>query len=175
MIKIIRLLQSDYNEEFKVNKILEILGIDSNDITLETKTYILNQVMDYTFKTEEKHNGGERMFDLELDYKYYWCDFWEFERIDLNKDDISYWKFDAMLESIFLKEHSTMGQVLTYRGYKKQSGNYKSYESEQHKFYMQKKSQYALPQRKEDLDKGMDKMWEYLQEKAKGKELMTNE
>ena len=39
--------------------------------------------------------------------------------IDLNKQDISWWEFDNLLEGILLTENTAIGKVLGYRTYEK--------------------------------------------------------
>jgi hypothetical protein len=130
--------------------------------------------MDYIFKPNNSVSSGKRLFDLELDYKYYYCDFID-KNIDLNTDDISWWKFDTILESIFLKKESTIGQVISYRAYKKPSKNIKAYEQEENKFYMKMQKQYALPNT-ESAEEGLQKLWGYLESKVKKQsEVVTNE
>lgn len=133
------------------------------DLTLEIKSLILNDIMQYLFKNNK--SSGKKVFDLELDYRYYYCDFLKMG-IDLNKDDISWWEFDAILEGILLKKDSVISTVLSFRTYKKPSKNIKTYEQEEHKYYTQKQRQYALPSSQEELEQGMNKMWDYVSQKS---------
>ena len=57
-----------------------------------------------------------------------------------------------------------MLQVLGYRSYKKPSGNIKTIQAEEHKYYLSKQRQYALPtERKRNVKNGgFNKMWDYL-------------
>jgi hypothetical protein len=84
--------------------------------------------------------------------------------IDLNKDDISWWQFDAILEGLFLDEHCSIGQVIAYRTYEKPSSNPKVSENKENRFYLDKKRQYALPC--QSTISGLEKMWGYVEKKA---------
>jgi hypothetical protein len=85
--------------------------------------------------------------------------------IDLNRDNISWWEFDTILEGIFLQEQSTIGKVIQYRTYEKPTGNYKTAEQKEHKYYMDKKRQYALPNPK-SVDGGLERLYNYVKTKA---------
>jgi hypothetical protein len=173
VMQLIKVMTSKYSTDFKITKGLETLGF-KEDLALETKSFIMNKIMDYIFKPNNSVSSGKRLFDLELDYKYYYCDFID-KNIDLNTDDISWWKFDTILESIFLKKESTIGQVISYRAYKKPSKNIKAYEQEENKFYMKMQKQYALPNT-ESAEEGLQKLWGYLESKVKKQsEVVTNE
>lgn len=111
--------------------------------------------------------NSEKIFDLNLDYKYYFCDFIKIG-INLNTDEISWWEFNALLEGFFLDEKSTISTVLGYRTYKKPPSNPKTQEVNQHKFYMNMKRKYSLPVENNKI--GFDKMWNYLEKKVKKKE-----
>lgn len=152
-------------EETKISKGLEILGIKDN-LNIETKEYLLYTISNYIFENIEPKN--EKVFDLMLDYKYYYSDFYKLG-IDLNKDDISWWTFNAILEGIFLNEESTISKVIKFRTYKKPQKSSKSTEAEQHKFYMERKKQFSLPNN--EANNNLDKLWNYI-EKRGGK---TNE
>lgn len=118
---------------------MEILKVD---VDKKHRAFVLDEIAKYVFNTQNK-GGGAKVFDLELDYKYYWADFKKLG-IDLNTDNISWWEFDTILEAIFLQEHSTIGKVIQYRTYEKPTGNYKMSEQKEHSFYLQKKREYAL-------------------------------
>jgi hypothetical protein len=175
VMRFIKLMSSKYSEQFKISKGLEIFGF-KEDLALETKSFIMSKIIDYLFKSDKASSGGQRLFDLELDYKYYYCDFKNIGNgIDLNKDDISWWEFDTLLEGIFLKKESTIGQIVSYRAYKKPSKNVKAYEQEEYKFYISKQRQYALPNT-ESAEEGLQKLWGYLENKVKKQsEVVTNE
>jgi hypothetical protein len=169
-------MSSKYSEQFKIQKGLEIFEFEE-DLALETKSFIMSKIIEYLFKSDKASSGGQRLFDLELDYKYYYCDFKNIGNgVDLNKDEISWWEFNTLLESVFLKKESTIGQIVGYRAYKKPSKNVKAYELEEQKFYLSKQRQYALPQSSEFVEKNMNKMWDYLETKVKEQsEVITNE
>ena len=52
---------------------LELLGI--SEIEQNEAEFILDEVSKYIFNVNERHSNGEKTFDLELDYKYYFVDF----------------------------------------------------------------------------------------------------
>jgi hypothetical protein len=164
-MKIIKLLGSNFPEKFKVSKILEILGF-KEDLEFETKSFLVKEIMDYIFKPNEGGNSSKKIFDMYLDYRYYYYDFFKLG-IDLNKDDIDWLVFDTLLEGILLQKESAMLTVLGYRSYKKPSGNIKTYENEEHQYYLSKQRQYALPSEQKDIDEGFNKMWDYLEEQTK--------
>lgn len=148
-------------EEFKISKGLEILGV-KEDLDIETKEYLLNEISNYIFENTEVKN--EKTFDLLLDYEYYYPDFYKFG-IDLNNNDISWWTFNTILGSIFLNEESTMSKVIKFRTYKKPQKGSKSAEAELHKFYMDRKRQFSLPN-SETKEDNLNKLWNHVQKKA---------
>ena len=48
-MKIIKLLSSKYPDKFKINKILEILGFTEEDLALETKSFLVKEILSYIF------------------------------------------------------------------------------------------------------------------------------
>lgn len=59
------------------------------------------------------------------------------------------------------------GQVIQYRTYEKPPKNVKNSEEKQHKFYMEKKRQYALPfQFGDKASQGLQTMWDFVKIKA---------
>lgn len=152
----------EFNQDFKVNKGLEILGFNE-ELNMEDKSFIMNELSNYIFNTKSVNNG-EKTFDLELDYKYYFIDFLKLG-YNLNKDEISWWEFDSLLEGIFLSKDSAIGQVLQYRTYEKPSKSNKTSEDREHKFYQEKKRQYALPN-PQKIDNGLGKLWSFIEQKV---------
>lgn len=159
IIQIMRLLDEDDDNKFE--KSMEILGIKGLPIN------ILDDIFNYVFKNNK--NTGKKVFDYEHDYKYYYYDFFKLG-IDLNKNDISWWQFDSILEGLFLDTHSAIGQVIQYRTYQKPTKNYKASENKEHKFYMEKKRQYMLPTKKVDTSKGFNALWNILEKKVGDKQ-----
>ena len=104
------------------------------------------------------------MFDLNLDYKYYFVDFLNFG-INLNTDDVPWWEFDAILEAIMLDDKSTISKVLSYRLYEKPQKNAKVQEEKRHRFMMEMKRKYSLPE-KLNPEQGLEKLWSYVEKKA---------
>ncbi len=148
-------------EEFKIKKGLELLGFNEI-VDLETAGYILNEITNYIFDTSNQ-TVGEKLFDLEQDYKYYYYDFLRVG-INLNKD-ISWWEFDTILEGIMLTENTAIGKVLGYRTYKPPTKNSKQYENEERKFYNEMKQKYALKSDKK-INNGLEKLWNNLEQKV---------
>jgi hypothetical protein len=149
-------------EKFKVEKGLKIIGF-YEECDFNIKSFILNEITNYLFDIQNKVNG-EKTFDLELDYKYYFHDFLKLG-INLNTDDISWWEFDSLLESILLTENTAIGKVLQHRTYKTPPKNPKQYEQEERKFYNEMKIKYALKLPKKIMG-GLEKMFNYVEMKA---------
>ena len=139
-------------------KLLGLDGLSSNE-----SEFILNEITKYVFDTKG-NNSGKKTFDLNLDYKYYFVDFLRLG-INLNKDDISWWEFDAILEGIFLDENSTLSKMMSYRLYEKPPKNPKQQELNEHKFRMKMKAKYTLPIEEASND-ALGKLQTYLEKKA---------
>ena len=139
-------------------KLLGLDGLSSNE-----SEFILNEITKYVFDTKG-NNSGKKTFDLNLDYKYYFVDFLRLG-INLNKDDISWWEFDAILEGIFLDENSSLSKMMSYRLYEKPPKNPKQQELNENKFRMKMKAKYALSN-EENSNKALGKLWTYLEKKA---------
>ena len=159
MLKIFELMKNGTVEDVKYS--CNLLGLEG--FSDEEYQFILNEVTKYVFNTQTK-NSEERTFDLNLDYKYYFVDFLKLG-INLNVQDISWWEFDSILESIFLDDKSTMSKVMSYRLYEKPSKNIKQQEAEEHKFRMKMKRKYTLPLQV-NSDKALEKLWDYVEKKA---------
>ncbi len=126
---------------------------------------MINEIANYLFgKKKGNSHKKEKVFDVNLDYKYYYADFYKLG-IDLNKADIDWWTFNSLLESIIIDENSTMYKVISYRTYEKPSKNIKVQEEKEHKFRMSMKRKYALPNRITP-DKALEKLWNYVEKKA---------
>ena len=152
------------NDPNKIDKCLECLGI--TNYQYPDKEILLNEICLYIFETKVQPEG-QKVFDLKADYKYYFCDFLRCSKgINLNTDDISWWEFNALLESFFLDEKSTISTVLGYRTYKKPSANPKVQENNQNKFYNEMKRKYAL-KISDNTDNGLQKLWNYVEGKVK--------
>lgn len=139
-MKLFNLFKLNLPKKYQINFGLEILGIEIEE---EYKEETLNEISLYLFDNSNSTNQGVKVFDYEEDYKYYYVDFLN-KGIDLNKQDISWWEFDSILEGIFLQEHSTIGKVIEYRTYEKPGKNIKQIEEKEHLYNLQKKKQYAL-------------------------------
>ena len=161
MLKIFELMKVGSIDDVKEScKLLGLDGLSSNE-----SEFILNEITKYVFDTKG-NNSGKKTFDLNLDYKYYFVDFLRLG-INLNKDDISWWEFDAILEGIFLDENSTLSKMMSYRLYEKPPKNPKQQELNEHKFRMKMKAKYTLPIEEASND-ALGKLWTYLEKKAGG-------
>ena len=145
-----------------IENCLELLGI--SEIEQNEAEFILDEVSKYIFNVNERHSNGEKTFDLELDYKYYFVDFLKLG-INLNTDEISWWEFDAILEGLFLDENSNLSKMLAYRLYERPPKNIKTQEEREHRFRMQMKRKYALPN-KIKVENNLEKLWNYAEKKA---------
>lgn len=138
------------------------MGIDEK-LSDETKEYLLNEISDYIFESETVKQTNEKLFDLELDFKYYYPDFLKYD-IDLMEEDISWFKFNSILTAIFVSKDSTMNKIIQYRAYKKPTKNAKTAEAEEHKMYMDLKRQYKLPN--DNSENNLEKLWKYVEKRA---------
>lgn len=149
-------------KEDRVAECLNILGI--NDLVEEEQIFVLNEIAEYVFNTNKKASSSKKTFDLNLDYKYYFVDFLTFG-INLNTDDVPWWEFDAILEAIMLDDKSTISRVLSYRLYEKPPKNAKVQEEKRHRFMMEMKRKYSLPETL-NPEQGLEKLWNYVEKKA---------
>lgn len=131
---------------------------------LKDKTYVLDKISQYIFDTTKKGVGikKEKNFDINYDYKFYFPDFMRYG-INLNKEDVDWWEFNKILDSILLDNHSNMHRVLEYRNYEKPIKNDKTRETIKHQQMMKLKQKYSLPIKSEN---GAEKLWNYLQQKV---------
>lgn len=159
-MKIFKLSKIDTQES--IEERLNLLGIV--DIPKEEQIVVLDEITKYIFNINQRHSTEKKTFDLELDYKYYFCDFFDMG-INLNTDNIPWWEFDNLLEGIFLKKDSIINQVLEYRLYEKPPKNPKTAEEKEHRFRMKMKQKYALPD-KNNVDNGLEKLWNYVEKKV---------
>lgn len=160
MLQIFELMKRGTIEDVKDS--CDLLGL--HGLAEEDCQFILNEIAKYIFNTKE-HGSGERVFDLGLDYKYYFVDFLRLG-INLNSQDIPWWEFDSILEGIFLDDKSTMSKVMNYRLYKKPPKNPKQQEEQEHKFRMKMKMKYALPIKVDSQDEALEKLWNYVEKKV---------
>lgn len=101
-----------------------------------------------------------------MDFKYYYGDFKEMG-IDLIDDDIDWYKFNSVLQKIIFNNNSLMNKIIEFRTYEKPSGNIKTAESKIHKEKTRLKRDFALPQKKEIVENGLEKLWKYAEERSK--------
>ena len=107
---------------------------------------------------------NETYFDINLDYEHYFPDFLKY-KINLNKDDIDWWEFDKILKAIILDKNSNMHQIIEFRSYEKPPKTIKAQQEKEHRFRMQKKREYSLPNLN-FRENGISKLWNYLEKKA---------
>lgn len=144
--------------ENKIEKSIEILGIKD----LSNKELILNEVFNYVFK--QNNEKGKKTFDMEQDFKYYYPDFLKYN-IDLLEQDISWLKFESILQAIFLDKNSNLSNVMSFRNYTKPPKNYKTSENEYYKYMMNMKRVFALDD-KASAEENLNKLWNYIEKKA---------
>ena len=145
-----------------IEKSSELLGIQN--LNYNEQIIVLDEITQYVFDTNNRHSTQEKTFDLNLDYKFYFTDFLRLG-INLNKNEIDWWEFDAILEGLFLDENSILSKMMSYRLYEKPSKNIKTQEEKEHKFRMKMKRKYALPC-DYNVDNGLEKLWNYVEKKA---------
>jgi hypothetical protein len=151
ILKVLRLFNETDNN--RILKATNILGIPENII-------ILDKVLKYIFEIQS--GNGEKTFDFESDFRYYYVDFIKLG-IDLNKEDISWWQFMSILQGLFLTEDSVISKVISYRTYKKQSP--KTAENEREKHYREMKQRFALIDTNKN-NKNLEKLYNYLEKKV---------
>lgn len=126
---------------------------------------LLDETLNYIFK-KAKTTNNVKIFDYDYDFKYYYYDFLKLG-IDLTKDNIDWWKFDRILSGMLEDETTYINKVLSYRTYKKSSSNSKIIESERNKYYLEKKREYSLPQKNNNIDISLLKLQNYLERRVK--------
>ena len=163
MMKLLRLAKEGFNER-NISNALQIIGFNDTLPTNE-QFQLLNEIVNYlgfNNGTEKK----EKFFDFFHDIKYYYYDFKKL-RIDLLRDEITWWEFNSLLHGILLDNNSAISRIISFRTYEKPPKNYKTQEEKQHKLSMQRKREYALPDEGE-VEDNFERMWNYLQTKKKG-------
>ena len=120
----------------------------------------------YIFENEKVYGNvkGKKNFDLNYDYKYYFPDFLKYG-INLNKDDITWWEFDKLLDWCFRDKNSSLYNHMEFRMYKKPPKNPKTSEAEEHKYRIKMKQIHSLPH-DETSEAGLEKLWNYVEKKA---------
>ena len=126
----------------------------------------MNEISKYIFGKHSKGSNfhSKRNFDLNLDYKYYFVDFLRLG-INLNTDEISWWEFQSVLDGILLNENSTISKVIAFRTYEKPPKDLKQQQEKEHRYRMEMKRKYALPNPQGNLN-GFEKMWNYVEKKV---------
>lgn len=156
IFKLFKIFSIDYPQDFKIKKASQILGLGIySDI-------IIDEITKYLFKIQS--NNSEKVFDYDLDFKYYYYDFLKLG-IDLLKDNIDWIKFDYILNGLFLVDNTAIGKVIQYRTYKAPT-KVDKFNREEVQFYKKKKLEYALPQEKKIIDDRFNKLWGYVEQKA---------
>jgi len=162
VIKLLNVFSTDIPYEIKIEQSIKLLDIEVDN---EDKEFVLNEITNYLFNTKQK-NSGKKVFDLELDFKYYWADF-KAMGVDLNKDNVGWWEFDTMLECILINDKSTISKIIGFRTYEKPPKKYD--ENKEHRYYLEKQRQYALPNPK-SVESGFEKLWKFTEGKVKKNE-----
>lgn len=98
----------------------------------------------------------QQTVDVDKDADVIFADFLRFYQIDLFEENIDYFKFITLLNSLFENEDSGMHKRIQYRSHKDKSE--KGYE-DYNKFMNNKKDLYALY----DPPKGGDNIWQKIQ------------
>lgn len=158
-MKIFKLFEDD--DIYKVEKSLRLLGIEN----IDNKIIVLNEISKYLFDIKQGNCqiGGKKNFDIYYDYQYYFIDFLKYN-INLNKEDIDWWEFTRILNGILIDNNSIMTQIIKFRSYEKAPKNIKSQQEMEHKYWMQMKRKYALPEK--DINVGFNKLYQYLELKV---------
>lgn len=156
------MFSSEFSFDYKIKKGVELLNLPK----VKEAEQLLDEVVKYIFNINNQNTSKEKIFDLEEDFKYYYVDFLKLG-IDLNKDKITWWEFDTILEGIFLQESSVIGKVIGYRTYEKPPKSLKGSEEKEHRFYMEKKKHYSLKSDKK-IEESFEKLYTYLEHKAGG-------
>lgn len=151
------------NTQDSIEKSLQILGV--NGLSQQEQVSVLDEITKYIFDINQKHSSSEKTFDFYYDYGYYFSDFIEKYGINLNKDEVSWWEFDKLLDWCFRDKNSSLYNHMEFRMYKKPSKNVKTAEAEEHKYRMKMKQIHALPLQL-DSQKGLEKLWNYVEKKA---------
>lgn len=151
------------NTQDSIEKSLQILGV--NGLSQQEQVSVLDEITKYIFDINQKHSSSEKTFDFYYDYGYYFPDFIEKYGINLNKDEVSWWEFDKLLDWCFRDKNSSLYNHMEFRMYKKPSKNVKTAEAEEHKYRMKMKQIHALPLQL-DSQKGLEKLWNYVEKKA---------
>ena len=161
MMKIFELAKENTQES--IEKSLKILGV--NGLSPQEQISVLDEITKYIFDINQKHSSSEKTFDFYYDYGYYFPDFIEKYGINLNKDEISWWEFDKLLDWCFRDKNSSLYNHMDFRMYKKPSKNQKTAEAEEHKYRMKMKQIHSLPIQI-DTQKGLEKLWNYVEKKV---------
>lgn len=161
-MSLFHLFSSEFPNDFKVKKGLEILGIEK-EVTTKTGEFLIDKIIKYMF--DMKIDNNEKSFDIEQDFKYYYYDFYKLG-IDLLKENPSWFVFNSILNGLFLDKDSSISKVIQYRLYKKPTKNPKVAEQEEHKYYMEMKRIYRLEQEKIKVDENLNRLWNYIEKKV---------
>lgn len=151
------------NTSKNIEESLKLLGIE--DLKADEQYVVLDEIVKYVFDTNQKHSSKEKTFDFYYDYGYYFPDFIEKYGINLNKDDITWWEFDKLLDWCFRDKNSSLYNHMEFRMYKKPPKNPKISEAEEHKYRIKMKQIHALPY-DETSEAGLEKLWNYVEKKA---------
>lgn len=142
------------NDKLKIEKACSILGLQPN-------AKILDEILKYILEMGSS-SSSQRVFDYDLDFKYYYADF-KALGIDLIEQDLDWFKFNSVLKKVLLDKNSLMSTIIGYRTYEKPVGNYKTQEARLHKEMLKLKREYSLPQKSEYKENNITKMWNFIE------------
>jgi len=126
----------------------------------------INDVIEYILKSRFKpttSKNNERIFDYLVDFDLIYALFRKEYNIDLIKEDIGWWEFTAILEEILLSNNS-LTKRMGYRGYKTPKKIDDS-NKEEVKFYQNKKLQYKLEEKSDNVNKELGRMFKSLEKR----------
>ena len=148
------------SEEVKIAKALELYYPEMKKIT-NYKEAILNILWFYSsgkedgtkknVKTvEQKENIKNQIYSYEFDAEYIYSAFKDQYGIDLQDEELHWWKFKALFQG--LKEDNKIVQIMGYRGMDLS----KIKDKEERKHYKRLKKLYALPDMRTEEQKEAD-------------------
>lgn len=161
MMKVFKLAKE--NTQDNIEESLKILGI--SDLLPQEQYVVLDEITKYIFDINQKHSSSEKTFDFYYDYGYYFPDFIEKYGINLNKDEISWWEFDKLLDWCFRDKTSSLYNHMDFRLYEKPPKSSKTAEANEHKYRMRMRQVHSLPN-STSSNEALEKLWNYVEKKA---------
>lgn len=128
----------------------------------------INKVVEYIFNQRFKGTStGKRVFDYQEDFDLIYACFKRHYGIDLIDDDLDWWKFTTMLDDI-LSTETSLSKRVEIRGKKIPKANKNNREYINHLQSMKTKYRLSNNQSKEEVQKGLSNIFNFLKTKAKG-------